>query len=179
MQIDLKNRQHVLVVTAIAVIGLFVLNLAVINPLTNAWKSRADRIKTLRDQVAQGADLIKRQPYLKSRWEQMRRNALPSDPTAAELQVFNSIDQWAQDARATIVARTPQWKHDADDYMTYECRVDVTGSLDSLSRFVYNLERDPVAVKIDSLELSCRDKQGRQLTLGVQVSGLVLTPPKK
>lgn len=179
MQIDFKNRQQVLVVTALAVVALFVANLVIINPLTNAWKARSERIVALRKQVAQGTQLLQRQQILRSRWEQMRRNALPNDTSAAELQVFNAIDQWSQEARATIMARTPQWKHDAEDHMKYECRVDVAGTLDSLSRFLYNIEKDPLAVKLDSVELSSRDKTGQQLTLGVQVNGLVLTPQAK
>ncbi len=181
MQIDWKNRQQVLVVVAIGIVVLFVANLVILTPLTNAWKARSERIMKLRKDVAAGGQLLQRGQALRSRWGQMRRTALTNDTSAAELRMFNAIDQWAQDARATITARTPQWKHDADEYMTYECRVDVAGTLDALSRFLYNLEKDKesLAVKLESLELSTRDKQGQQLTLGVQLSGLLLNPPTK
>jgi hypothetical protein len=78
-----------------------------------------------------------------------------------------------------ISAITPQWKHDSDDYMTFECRVDAAGDLGRLSRFLYSVEREPMALKLDLVELSARDKDGQQLSLGLQFSGLVLTPQKR
>ena len=63
--------------------------------------------------------------------------------------------------------------------MTYQCRMDASGNLNSLSRFLYDLEKDPMALRLDSLEISSRDKEGQQLVLAVQISGLVLTPPNR
>ncbi|MBU6399856.1 MAG: hypothetical protein KGS61_06020 [Verrucomicrobia bacterium] len=176
MQIDLKNRQQLLLVTAMAVVGLFIANLVLITPLTNAWKARADRIAALRKQVAQGAQLLQRQASLRGRWEQMRRNTLPNDNSAAEQQVFNAIETWKQNSGATVTAVNPQWKHDSDDYITYQCRLDVAGNLPALSRFLFELEKDSMALKLDAVELATRDKLGQQLTLAVQFNGLVLTP---
>ena len=60
--------------------------------------------------------------------------------------------------------------------MTLECRVEAAGTLSTLSRFVYELEKAPMALRLQSVELSSRDNDGQQLALGLQVSGLVLTP---
>jgi hypothetical protein len=57
--------------------------------------------------------------------------------------------------------------------------VDATGDLGRLSRFLYQLERDPMALKLATLELGARDKEGQQLSLGLQLSGLVLTPQQQ
>jgi hypothetical protein len=78
-----------------------------------------------------------------------------------------------------ISAITPQWKHDSDDYMTYECRVDAAGDLEKLSRFLYSVERDPMALKLELVELGARDKEGQQLSLALQLSGLVLNSPTR
>jgi hypothetical protein len=63
--------------------------------------------------------------------------------------------------------------------MTYECRVDATGDLGKLSRFLYSVERDPMALKLELVELGARDKEGQQLSLGLQLSGLVLNTPTR
>ena len=62
--------------------------------------------------------------------------------------------------------------------MTLECRVDAFGSMQTLTRFLYNIEKDPLALKVDLVEISGRDNEGQQLTLGLQVSGLLLNPPE-
>ena len=118
--------------------------------------------------------LMQREQSIRSRWQQMSRNALPNNTSAAEQQVFQAIDLWAQNSGVVISAITPQWKHDSDDYMTYECRVDAAGDLGKLSRFLYSVERDPMALKLELVELGARDKEGQQLSLGLQLSGLVL-----
>ena len=86
-------------------------------------------------------------------------------------EVFRAIDSWAQDTGVIVNAITPQWKHDSDEYATYDCRVDASGDLNRLSRFLYRVEREPLALKLDAVELSARDKDGQQLSLGLQFSG--------
>jgi hypothetical protein len=120
--------------------------------------------------------LVQRELGIRSHWEDMQRRALTNNPSAAEQQVFRAIDSWAQDTGVVINAITPQWKHDSDDYTTYQCRVDAAGDINRLSRFLYRVEREPLALKVEAIELSARDKEGQQLSLGLQLSGLVLNP---
>ena len=176
---QIKNRQQLLIIVAIAAIVLFAGDQLVLSPLMKAWSARATRIAELRKQITQGKMLVQREQSIRSRWEQMSRNALPNNTSAAEQQVFQAIDLWAQNSGVAISAITPQWKHDSDDYMTYECRVDAAGDLGKLSRFLYSVERDPMALKLELVELGARDKEGQQLSLGLQLSGLVLNTPTR
>jgi Tfp pilus assembly protein PilO len=123
--------------------------------------------------------MLNREKFIRERWEQMQTNTLPNNTSLAEQQLLKGFDQWAQDSRVSVNSVMPQWKQDADDYRTLECRVDVSGDLPTLSRFLYDLERDPMALKLQSVELTARDNEGQQLSLGLQVSGLVLTPKSK
>ena len=172
----IKNRQQVLVIAAVAVVALFAGDRLLISPLLKAWSGRTTRIAELRKQLTQGNMLLQREQSIRRRWEDMVRNALPNNNSAAEQQVFKAIDAWAQNSGVAIAAITPQWKHDSDDYMTFECRVDAAGDLGRLSRFLHSVERDPMALKLELVELGARDKEGQQLSLGLQLSGLVLTP---
>ena len=52
--------------------------------------------------------------------------------------------------------------------------MEASGNLGTLSRFLYDIEKDPMALKLESVELSTRDNTGQQLTLDLQISGLVL-----
>ena len=93
--------------------------------------------------------------------------------------MFQAIDRWARETGVTIAAVTPQWKHDAEEYQTYECRIDAASDLPRLSQFLYKVEREPMALKLEAVELASRDKEGQQLSLGLQISALVLNPPAK
>ncbi|HVM49862.1 MAG TPA: GspMb/PilO family protein [Candidatus Acidoferrum sp.] len=174
---QIKDRQHLLIIGAIAAVALFAADHLVLSPLLGAWGARATRITELRKQITQGRLLIQREAGIRGHWQQITNRALPNNPSAAEQQVVQAIDQCAQSSGVAISAITPQWKHDSDDYATYECRVDAAGDLDKLNRFLYSIEREPMALKLDLVELGARDKDGQQLTLGLQLSGLVLNPP--
>ena len=52
--------------------------------------------------------------------------------------------------------------------------MEASGDLGTLSRFLYDLEKDPMALKLESVELTARDNTGQQLTLDLHISGLVL-----
>lgn len=172
---QIKNRQQLLMIVAGACVGLLIANAVIITPLTNAWQARAKRIATLRKDVDDGEKLIKRADALKSRWSQMQANALSSNRSQAEQQVLGAFDKWSQDARISVNSVTPQWKSDRDEkFQTLECRVDASGTVGTLSRFLFNVERDAMALKVESVEITSRDKEGQNLSLGLQISGLVL-----
>ena len=54
-----------------------------------------------------------------------------------------------------------------------------TADISAVSRFIDDVERGPMAVKVDSLEITERDKTGDQLTMSVEINGLALNQPDK
>lgn len=175
----INNRQQLLAIGAIAIVGLFLLDKVLITPLGNLWSKRAETIRSLRKDLAVGDALIKRESVLRSTWNQMRGNTLPNDPSLAEQNVLQAFDRWSRETGISVTSISPQWKHDSDDYMTLECRVDASGTISTIAHFIHDIEKDPMAFKLESLEITARDNDGQQLAVGLQVSGLVLTPQKK
>jgi hypothetical protein len=174
-----ENRQKVLIIVALVAVGIFLGDSLVLTPLIQSWKERTTRIADLRKKVDGGTQLLSRDAVIRNRWESMRTNALPAEMSVAEGRVLKSFDRWSQESRISITSIKPQWKHNPDDYVTLECRVDAYGSLSTITRFLYEIEKDPVALKVDSIELAAKDNDGSQITLGLQVSGLVLNTPEQ
>lgn len=174
----ITNRQQFLAILAIAAVALLASDRLVFTPLVSAWKTRAERIAKLKEDVANGEALLARETAIRQRWEQMRTNALAGEPSVAENQVFKAFERWAQDSRITINSIKPQWKKPADDFMTLECSVEATGNISALTRFLYNIEKDPLAVRIVAMQITARDDSGEQLTLSMQVSALFLQQTK-
>ncbi|MGH9595073.1 MAG: type 4a pilus biogenesis protein PilO [Bryobacteraceae bacterium] len=166
-------------VLAIGVVALLAADRLVLTPLGHLWTARSNRITDLRREIAQGSSLLQREQSIRRRWEEMKTNTLPNNPSLAEQQMLKAFDTWSAQSRVSITSITPQWKHDEDDYMTLECRVDAAGDLETLTQFLYAIEKGPMALKVESAELSAHDNTGQQMTLGMEVSGLVLTPQAK
>ena len=175
----IENRQQILIVLVAVAAALLVGNSLIYEPLAKWWSARSQKITQLRKQVEDGKHLVVREQGIRGQWEQMRTNTLPKNTSLAEQQVLKAFDNWSRESRATITGIMPQWKNDSEDYMTLNCRIEASGNLETLSQFLYDVERDPMALKLESVELSARDTTGQQLTLGLQISGLVLNSQVK
>jgi len=178
---NLSNRPQLLGIIAIASVALLAGDRWVFTPLWRTWRARADQIAQLRKRVDRGQRLLELEKTVRARWEGMRTNTLSGVPSVAETQLLKAFDRCAQDSRTTINATKTQWKRslerNADDYATMECHVNGSGGLSALTRFLYDIEKDPLALKVDAVEITSRNDSGEQLAFGVQVSGLLLNPP--
>lgn len=177
MNLDLKNRQQLLALIAGAIIALFALDRLVITPLLASWKNRSETIGRLRESIKKGQALIEREEITRGAWNDMRKNTLPTDTSQAEKTLLEAFDRWSRESRVTVNSIKPQWKRGATvEHSLLECRVDAAGDLGTLAKFMYEVEKSDLALRIDSVELTANDTSGRQLTLGLFVSGLRLAP---
>jgi len=175
----IENRQQFLVALTIGAAALYLGVNFLCVPLSHWWSARSAQIKQLRAQVSEGKLLIKREADIRGRWAEMNTNALPNNTSLAEQQVISAFTVWSRDTGAEISSIMPQWKNDSTNYMTLNCRVEASGNLGTLSQFLYDIEQGPAALKLDSVELSARDSAGQQLSLALQLRGLVLSPQTK
>jgi hypothetical protein len=173
-----EERQKFLLVLTITLLALWLGNMLIIGPMWKLWKTRSGAITALRDQVKEGKFMLLRDASIHGQWSEMSGKTLPNNTSQAEQLVLKAFDNWSQDSGATVTGITPQWKNDSTNYMTLNCRVEASGDLGTLSRFVYDIEQNTIALKLDSVEFSTHDNFGQQLTLGLQISGLALTTLK-
>ena len=170
----IKNRQDFLVMLTIVAAALFIGVNFVFTPLQGWWSDRQKQIRDLRAKVAEGNQLLRREAGIRSHWDDMRLNALAPSTSAAEHEVLTALTGWSRDSGAEITSIMPQWKNDSTNYMTLACRIETAGDLGSLSKFVYDIEKGPLALRLDSVELSSHDNNGQQMTLGLEINGLAL-----
>jgi hypothetical protein len=176
MNLNLPARQRWLVIAAGSVVALFFLDWALFTPLTKMWTTHSADIARLQKSVSDGRLTLARATQTERVWAEMQTNALPKDPAQAEQDVISAFDRWGR-ANAIELSIRPQWKRGATDkYSLLECRVDGVGTISTIGKFLYELERSPLALRVDSVELTSRDDTGSKLTLGLVVSGLRLTP---
>lgn len=177
MKLDPTKRQRLLVILAASVVLLLVLDRVLLTPLTTGWQARSAEISKLRASVAAGRALIERGPRTERQWAEMQSQALAKDPAQAEQDLISAFDRWGRSSGIELGAIKPQWKRGSSDrYSLLECRIDASGSLATLARFLYEVEKSPLALRVEAVELTTRDNNGQRLSLGLLVSGLRLTP---
>jgi hypothetical protein len=173
-----NQRQQLLVILVVLAVALLFSDRLVVTPLASVWKTRSARVSELRELLVQGELLAQRENVIRARWSAMRGQTLPSIPSSAENELLKAFERWSRDSRLSISAIKPQWREGDEDYLSLECRAEGFGSMEALTRFLYEVEKDSLPVKVDTVEITTRDPQGQALTLGLQVSGLVLRVDK-
>ena len=168
-------RQRFLTIGAAAIIGLWLADAWVLTPLVKGWQGRSKDIVDLRKKIADGRGKISREKTTDANWNDKRKNMLPVNASEAEQSMLSDFDKWAKDAGIAVSSIKPQWKRGADDqYSLLECRLDANGRLSTITRFLYEVEKSPKALKIESLEISAQDTSGSTMALGLVVTGLRL-----
>ena len=180
------KRQQTLAFAAIACIVLLAGKPLVLSPLMSSWKARSARLAKMKDDFKTGTFKISREASIRNQWDGIRNNALPDEKSQAEGKMYEAFQRWANASSISVNGIRPNWKDGEErnrkiEYRTLECRVDASGSLGNLTRFLFEVESDPMGLKIESVDLTSRDEYGSQLQLSLEVSALQLvktqTPP--
>ena len=173
----INDRQRLLGILALVIVGVFVADRIIFTPIIEGWKVRSASLAQLRKSIDQGKSLLQREKITRDRWNQIRGSTLPVSASQAEKEMLNAFEKWSADSQVSISSIRPQWKKGAtDDYSVLECRVDAAGALPVVAKFLYSIESSPMAVRLEAVELTARDNNGEQIALGLLVSGVRLAP---
>jgi len=169
-----QARQKFLIILTVSMVVLWAGVNFVVDPLTHWWQARNAEIQDLHTRLTDGRLLVTRSATLRSEWSDMQANALPPVTSSAEQQLLRALEGWTRDAGVEVSSITPQWRADSTNYMTLTCRVETTGDMGTLTRFLADLENASQAIRLDAVELGAHDTAGHQLTMSVDIDGLAL-----
>jgi Tfp pilus assembly protein PilO len=172
--VDLKKRQTILLAAAGLLVIVLVGDQLILRPQLEAWERRGRRIEQLRNDVDNGRDLLARQEQLQDRWEEIKRQCLPADLSAAEGAVLKSVDRWANEVRLSIAMIKPREKKDKEDRPQLEFSASARGSLESIARFLYILETAPLGLRLEEIELTEREKDRGGMAAEIRFNGLLM-----
>jgi Tfp pilus assembly protein PilO len=174
-----NQRKRILAVAAIVCVAVVAGDRLVLSPLQNLWTARSERIVELEKSLSKGRLLVDREQAMKERWQDMKQRSLPADMSVAEDQMLKSVGRWARDSRLGVTSLKPRWTDDEEDFKKLEFRAAAQGDMESIARFVYELETDLLPLKVEDIEIAARDERGSALALAVRFTGLVLVDETK
>ena len=169
------NRERLLTITAMICVGLLLTVYLVINPLAANWESRSQKIERLSRRIKQGEQLLARERVYQADWREMRENSLPENTGQAELLVQEAMNRWVDASGINVLTRQPRWNDVRDLGRLYDMRVTASGTLYQVARFLYELEKDPLALRLQEVTLRTDENQaGRELRLTAHFTGIVI-----
>ncbi len=167
-----RNRERLLLVVAILCLAGLAGDRLILTPCLHFWKYRAEEITLLNKTLSRGHLLLTREREIRERWQEMQHDALSEDASQAENQVLKSVDRWVSASRINLVSLKQLWKNHEEYYNTLECRASAQGGISEVSRFLYELEIDPLCLKIENVAITSRDDGGQSLAIDVTFSGV-------
>ena len=168
-----KRRQTTLVMVTGACLCIFAADRLLLTPSVRAWEQRTERIRELRVAIAKSESLLSQRGSWQERREAMRHHMLPAVPSRAEDVVVKSVDRWARDSGLQLTSLRPRLRVGGEERRLLEVSVAGTGSMATLSRFLFELETAPLALAVEELEISSRKQAGTSLQLSLRLTGLL------
>jgi Tfp pilus assembly protein PilO len=149
--VGFNKREKLLILAAALCVVILLGDKFIISPMLNLWKTRAARIAALEESLNKGTVLTDREETLTQRWQESGLN---------------------------VTSLRPRWIDEGQEARKLEFSLSATGSMESVVRFLYELERDPLAIRLEDVELATHDEQGREITLSARFTGLIVSEEK-
>lgn len=146
----------------------------VFTPLTDLWRERSARIEELNQEIAKSGGLLDRQASLRKRWEEMTERGLPKRTSDAENAVFQAVNQWTSESKLGVTSLKPRWARLERDKQTFEVQLEGNGDMETVARFIYDLETSSLPLRVEDVSITSQDETGKHLSVSLRFTGLVL-----
>jgi Tfp pilus assembly protein PilO len=173
-----NRRERLLIIGTLACLVLLASDRFIVSPLADLWKVRSERIAALDQSIAAGEQLLERESAIRDQWAEMRARSLPADVATAQNDLLNHVNNWSASSRLAVTVLKPRWIREENAGDRIEVRASSSGSLQTISQFLYELEKSPMAVRLEDVQISSNDALGKVLSLDVRFTGLVLPEVK-
>lgn len=170
------RRQRYLVMATVAAVVIFGLDWFVITPLMTQ-KEQLDLAIATEQQVLDTAQ----RTYITSRrvsgqWEAMLAGGLKTDTSEAESQILHAIREWAQSAGMALSAVKPERIEREKDFQKITLRATGTGTMQQVSRFVWQIQTASIPVRITDLQINTRKEGTDDLSIQVGIATICFDP---
>jgi Tfp pilus assembly protein PilO len=176
---NLNKRERTILWMTLTVVGLLLADRVVISPVLEYRQALSDEVDQLTDQVNHDQRLLRTGRTELKKWNQMKQIGLPASSSEAESRTLGAINDWAGDAKLSLVSVKPEYRRSDETLVPVVFRVSANGSMKSIAKFIWHVETAGIPVCVDTLQINTRDKNKDNLALQMGVSALFRQADKK
>jgi hypothetical protein len=170
----LTNRERMIMIIAGLAIGTLVFDKYILTPVLNKRSEMTLQKDNLQAEVEQAKSTLRRQQTLQKLWDQMQEAGLSNDIQAIEGKLFRHLDESSYQTGLQLTSIQPERLQTQGQIGQIEFMVSGTGSMDSVTRFLWNIEMAEIPLKINSLQLGANNENALQMSLQLQLSSIYL-----
>jgi Tfp pilus assembly protein PilO len=169
----LSKRERIMLIGTLACIGLFIVNRFVVEPV----QAKLDELEAHRQQLLGDLNeaelLIGNHRRMQEKWKAMLSDGLRSD-TEAESRVLGALREWSGAAGLALSSIKPERVSSDGGLQEMIFTVAGKGTLDSVARFLWQIETAALPVKIKDMQLGSSSESGDSMSLQLHLSALYL-----
>jgi len=174
----LSKRERIILIVTLASVGLFVVNKFVIEPV----QAELDQMEAQRQQLLgdlnEGQLLIGNHRRMQEKWRAMLSGGLRND-TEAESRVLGALREWSSAASLALSSIKPERVSSGGGLQEMIFTVAGKGTLESVARFLWQIETAALPVKIKDMQLGSSSESGGSMSLQLHLSALYLGTQEK
>ncbi|MHC4625614.1 MAG: hypothetical protein ACYTDV_01415 [Planctomycetota bacterium] len=165
-------------IAAIASVGLFAAVKLVIDPVQAKRDSMESQRQQLLGDLNEAELLIGNHARMQRRWNSMLSDGLRNE-AEAESKILGALRQWSGAANMALSSIRPERTSSNKGLQEMIFTVAGRGSLESVARFLWQIETAALPVKIRDMQLGSSSEAGDSMSLQLHLSALYLGAPKK
>ena len=174
----LSKRERIILIATLASVGLFIVNTFVIEPVQAKLDEMESQRQQLLGELNEGEMLIGNHRRMQEKWKAMLSDGLRND-AEAESRVLSALREWSGAASLALSSIKPERVASDKGLQEMIFTVAGKGSLDSVARFLWQIETAALPVKIKDMQLGSSSESGDSMSLQLHLSALYLGTQKK
>ena len=180
----LSRREQIIGLVTAGVLGLLALDHVALSPLLERRASADTDLRAAEGDALRADQLLQNAPRMLTRWKTMKDAGLKSDATESKSQAMRKLLEWERESGIEFTSLQPD-RGDAGamgsrkhkDFQQITIRASGTGSMRSVSRFLWQVQTAEIPMRITDLQIDARKPGSDDLMMTLSVSTLALAPP--
>jgi hypothetical protein len=170
----LSKRERLIAVVTIAVLMIFALDRFILTPILDARDKVLSEKTQLIKEMTKASEIFKQKNRVSKQWNDMVSGGLNSDVSVTESQILNAIQVWTQEYGLTLSSIKPERQRGEGEMKEIVFNMACSGNMNSLGRFLFQVENSLLPVRITEFQLGSRSEDGRDMSLQLKLSALYL-----
>ena len=175
----LTSREQKILYVTIAAVLLLGLNAFIVEPMMNKRAAVGQTRQELQSQVEKSLATLENKKRLRSRWADMQENGLGDDVQKAEAMIYRYLEDSSGRASLELGSVQPDRVISEGRIGEIDFVVSGTGSMRSVTQFLWSLETAAIPLKVKSYQLGAKNEEAQVMTVQVELSTIYIKQPEE
>jgi Tfp pilus assembly protein PilO len=174
----LSKRERLILIAAIAALVMLIADKFVVGPISERREATKTQKLGLQAELENARLLFSRQKLMERKWKTLLSDGLQND-AEAESKIARALDEWSKDAMLTLSSVKPERVASDKGLKEMTFVVAGMGTLESVSRFLWQIETTPIPIKVMDMQVGSTNETGQSMSLQLRLSALCLGSEQK